>query len=78
MPETATQVTSFSKALMLGEIHEEMVFPYPLPDEAEAEKIRQLIGAFRAYAAEQHRLAAHRPTRAGSTTRSTATWARSA
>ena len=52
MPETATQVTSFSKALMLGEIHEEMVFPYPLPDEAEAEKIRQLIGAFRAYAAD--------------------------
>jgi acyl-CoA dehydrogenase family protein 9 len=52
MPETVTQVTSFSKALMLGEIHEEMVFPYPLPDATEAEKIRQLIGAFRAYAAE--------------------------
>jgi acyl-CoA dehydrogenase family member 9 len=52
MPETATQVTSFSKALMLGEIHEDMVFPYPLPDETEAEKIRQLIGAFRDYAAQ--------------------------
>jgi len=45
-------ITSFSKALVLGEIHEEIVFPYPRPDDAEADKIRGLIAAFRAYAAE--------------------------
>jgi alkylation response protein AidB-like acyl-CoA dehydrogenase len=50
--ETATDVTSFSKALALGEIHEELVFPYPLPDEVEAEKVRGLIKRFRDYAAE--------------------------
>src|SRR5256714_14294621 len=48
----ATDVTSFAKALVLGEIHEELVFPFPLPDEAEAEKVRGLIGAFREYAAD--------------------------
>src|SRR5688500_13271955 len=52
MPETATLATSFSKAMMLGEICEEMVFPYPLPDADEAEKIRALIATFREYAAE--------------------------
>jgi acyl-CoA dehydrogenase family member 9 len=49
---TATDVTSFAKALALGEIHEELVFPYPLPGEEEAEKVRSLIAAFREYAAE--------------------------
>src|SRR4029450_4523074 len=29
--ETKTDVTSFAKALVLGEIHEDLVFPYPLP-----------------------------------------------
>ena len=48
---TAADVTSFAKALVLGEIHEELVFPFPLPDEAEAEKVRGLINAFRTYAA---------------------------
>jgi acyl-CoA dehydrogenase family protein 9 len=52
MPETATAVTSFSKALMLGEIHEEMVFPYPIPRGDEADKVRRLIAGFREYAAE--------------------------
>jgi acyl-CoA dehydrogenase family member 9 len=47
-----TDVTSFTKALVLGEIHEELVFPYPLPGDEEAEKIRALIARFRAYAAE--------------------------
>jgi alkylation response protein AidB-like acyl-CoA dehydrogenase len=47
-----TDVTSFAKALVLGEIHEELVFPYPLPDEEEAEKVRGLIARFRDYAAE--------------------------
>lgn len=52
MSTTATGVSSFSKALVLGEIHEDMVFPYPRPNEAEADKIRGLITSFRSYAAE--------------------------
>jgi acyl-CoA dehydrogenase family member 9 len=49
---TETDVTSFAKALVLGEIHEELVFPYPLPGDEEAEKVRGLISRFRDYAAE--------------------------
>ena len=52
MAETATAVTSFSKALMLGEIHQDLVFPYPNPDPAEADTVRELIRGFRDYAAE--------------------------
>ena len=52
MSITASAVSSFSKALVLGEIHEDMVFPYPLPDQGEAEKIRGLIAAFREFAAD--------------------------
>src|SRR6476469_9712518 len=37
---------------MLGEIPEELVFPYPRPDADEADKVRTLIAAFRAYAEE--------------------------
>ena len=44
--------SSFSKALALGEIHEELVFPYPEPDADEALKVRGLIAAFRDYADE--------------------------
>src|SRR5437588_1640382 len=47
-PEAAAlDVTSFSKALMLGEIHEEVVFPYPIAHDGEAEKVRELVAAFR-------------------------------
>jgi acyl-CoA dehydrogenase family protein 9 len=49
---TTTAVTSFSKALMLGEIHEDMVFPYPIPSGEEADRVRGLVQAFRSYAAE--------------------------
>src|SRR6476660_1869055 len=49
---TDTAVSSFSKALALGEIHEEVVFPYPIPRGDEADKVRALIQGFRAYAAE--------------------------
>ncbi len=49
---TKTDVTSFSKALVLGEIHEDLVFPYPVPGDEEAEKVRGLIQGFRAYAAD--------------------------
>ena len=48
---TAT-VSSFSKALALGEIHEDLVIPYPLPDQDEAAKVRGLIRAWRMYADE--------------------------
>src|SRR3954464_2426137 len=46
------RVPSFAKGLMLGEIHEDLVFPYPIPDRDEAEKVRGLIKGFRDYAAE--------------------------
>src|SRR4051794_1677421 len=36
-------VSSFSKSLFLGEIHEEIVFPYPKPDREEQDRIRKLV-----------------------------------
>src|SRR5436190_20393612 len=45
-------VSSFSKALALGEIHEDVVFPYPIPRGEEAEKVRGLIRGFREYATQ--------------------------
>jgi acyl-CoA dehydrogenase family member 9 len=44
-------VSSFTKALALGEIHEDIVFPYPIPRGEEAEKVRKLVEGFREYAA---------------------------
>jgi acyl-CoA dehydrogenase family member 9 len=44
-------VSSFTKALALGEIHEDVVFPYPIPRGEEADKVRGLIQGFREYAA---------------------------
>src|SRR3954466_12947260 len=46
------RVPSFAKGLMLGEIHEDLVFPYPIPDREEVEKVRGLIKGFRDYAAD--------------------------
>jgi acyl-CoA dehydrogenase family protein 9 len=46
--------SSFSKSLFLGDIHEELVFPFPRPDEAEQVKIRELIGRLRSYCAENY------------------------
>jgi acyl-CoA dehydrogenase family protein 9 len=40
-------VSSFAKSLFLGEIHEDVVFPYPQPDAAEQEKIRGLVASVR-------------------------------
>jgi acyl-CoA dehydrogenase family protein 9 len=45
-------VSSFAKPLFLGEIHEELVFPYPRPSEAEQRKVRDLNAWLRDYAAE--------------------------
>src|SRR5215213_8751709 len=39
--------SSFAKSLFCGEIHEEMVFPWPEPDAAEQERVRGLIAAAR-------------------------------
>ncbi len=44
-PERA--VSSFAKSLFLGQIHEDMVFPWPSPKEEEQERIRQLNAAAR-------------------------------
>jgi acyl-CoA dehydrogenase family protein 9 len=52
MATTAHAVSSFSKSLALGEIHEDMVFPYPIPQGDESAKVRALIRAFREYAAD--------------------------
>jgi acyl-CoA dehydrogenase family protein 9 len=45
--EAATQVSSFAKSLFLGEIHDDVVFPFPKPDLAEQDKIRGLIASLR-------------------------------
>ena len=44
-PESA--VSSFSKSLFLGEIHEELVFPWPSPNPDEQQRIRELNTAAR-------------------------------
>src|SRR6266852_4815792 len=43
-------VSSFSKSLFLGEIHEDLVFPYPRPEEQEQQRIRHLVGQVREFA----------------------------
>ena len=45
-------VSSFAKSLFLGEIHDELVFPYPRPAEGEQDRIRSLIASLRELAAE--------------------------
>jgi acyl-CoA dehydrogenase family protein 9 len=45
-------VSSFGKSLFCGEIHEDLVFPYPKPDPAEEQHIRGLIEALREFAAD--------------------------
>jgi acyl-CoA dehydrogenase family member 9 len=46
-PASEEEVSSFAKSLFLGEIHEEMVFPFPSPDPAEQDRIRALNRALR-------------------------------
>ena len=43
-------VSSFAKSLFLGEIHEQLVFPYPKPDPGEQERIRGINSALRGFA----------------------------
>jgi alkylation response protein AidB-like acyl-CoA dehydrogenase len=52
-PEEAA-VSSFAKSLFLGEIHEELVFPFPMPSDEEQEKVRGLITGLREFAAEHY------------------------
>ena len=52
--ETKQEVSSFAKSLFLGEIHEELVFPWPQPDPDEREKIRDLNSKLREYCAENY------------------------
>jgi acyl-CoA dehydrogenase family protein 9 len=42
---TEQPCSSFAKSLFLGEIHEELVFPWPQPDPEEQDKVRALIAA---------------------------------
>jgi acyl-CoA dehydrogenase family protein 9 len=43
-------VSSFAKSLFLGEIHEQLVFPYPKPEPSEQERIRRLNSDLREFA----------------------------
>ncbi len=47
---TETKVSSFAKSLFLGEIHEELVFPFPKPEAEEQDRIRALCGSLREWA----------------------------
>ncbi len=51
--DTAPQqgVSSFSKSLFLGEIHEELVFPYPTPGTEQQDRIRHLVKQAREFGA---------------------------
>jgi acyl-CoA dehydrogenase family member 9 len=46
-PPERAEVSSFAKALFMGEIHEELAFPFPKPDVEEQDRIRALIRALR-------------------------------
>jgi acyl-CoA dehydrogenase family protein 9 len=47
-------VSSFSKSLFLGDIHEDIVFPFPRPRDEERERIRELISSLRDCAEEHY------------------------
>src|SRR3954454_2937820 len=49
-PASEEEVSSFAKSLFLGELHEEMVFPFPSPDPGEQDRIRALNASLRALA----------------------------
>ncbi|HKF79383.1 MAG TPA: hypothetical protein VKB17_01005 [Thermoleophilaceae bacterium] len=41
-PAEEQSVSSFAKSLFLGEIHEELVFPFAMPSGEEQERVREL------------------------------------
>ena len=53
-PEADQEVSSFAKSLFLGEIHEELVFPWPKPEAQEQDRIKQLNIRLREYCAENY------------------------
>jgi acyl-CoA dehydrogenase family protein 9 len=52
--EAEEGVSSFAKSLFLGEIREELVFPWPDPDREEQDRIRELNARIRDYCAEHY------------------------
>jgi acyl-CoA dehydrogenase family member 9 len=52
--EAQEGVSSFAKSLFLGEIHEDLVFPWPSPDPEEQDRIRELNARVRDYCAENY------------------------
>jgi acyl-CoA dehydrogenase family protein 9 len=52
--EAQEGVSSFAKSLFLGEIHEDLVFPWPAPDLEEQDRIRELNARVRDYCAENY------------------------
>src|SRR5919198_5041005 len=52
--EAEEGVSSFAKSLFLGEIHEELVFPWPAPDPEEQDRILELNASIRDYCAENY------------------------
>src|SRR3954449_7139318 len=52
--EAQEGVSSFAKSLFLGEIHEELVFPWPTTDRDEQDRIRALNARIREYCAENY------------------------
>jgi acyl-CoA dehydrogenase family member 9 len=52
--EAEEGVSSFAKSLFLGEIHEELVFPWPQTDRDEQDRIRDLNTRIRDYCAENY------------------------
>ena len=47
-------VSSFAKSLFLGEIHDELVFPWPQADSEEQDRVRALNSRIREYCAEHY------------------------
>src|SRR3954471_3994392 len=44
---------SFTKGVFLGEIREDLVFPFPAPSADERESLRMILDSFRAFAADR-------------------------
>jgi acyl-CoA dehydrogenase family protein 9 len=51
-PTAGTPVTSFAKSLFLGEIHDDLVFPFPEPDPDERVKVGALTRSLRDFASQ--------------------------
>jgi acyl-CoA dehydrogenase family member 9 len=49
-PQAQQEVSSFAKSLFLGEIHEDLVFPFPQPSEEDRRRTRELIQQAREFA----------------------------